>query len=55
MNKITKLKNFNLLKGVVIGRSDFVGSLNKEKSHVDSHILQSRFKIIKENKKKYFN
>ncbi len=54
VNKITKLKNFNLLKGVVIGRSDFVGSLNKEKSHVDSqdtfnHVSRLLKKIKRKN------
>ena len=55
VNKITKLKNFNLLKGVVIGRSDFVGSLNKEKSHVDSQDTFNHVsRLLKKIKEKIF-
>ena len=36
IKKIMNSKSFNKLKGVVIGRSDLAGSINLEKSAVDS-------------------
>ena len=38
INKIIKSKNFKKLTGVIIGRSDLVGSMNKEKKFVDSKV-----------------
>ena len=44
INKILKSKDFKKLKGLVIGRSDLAGSLNLEKSEVDSKRI---FKLVK--------
>ena len=53
IDKIIKSKEFNKLKGVVIGRSDLAGSLNLEKSKVDSDkIFKLVIKLLKRLKKK---
>lgn len=50
---IINTKNFKRLKGVVIGRSDLAGSLNLEKSEVDSkRIYNLVFKLLKIIKRK---
>ena len=50
---IMNTKNFKRLKGVVIGRSDLVGSLDLEKSEVDSKkIYNLVFKLLKIVKRK---
>lgn len=41
INNIIKTKNFKKLTGVVIGRSDLAGSLNLQKSEVDSKKIYS--------------
>ena len=55
INKILKSHDFKKLKGVVIGRSDLAGSLNLEKSEVDSKkifkLVFSLLKKVKKNKK----
>ncbi|MDB2382071.1 hypothetical protein N9V85_02400 [Candidatus Pelagibacter bacterium] len=55
LDKIITSKEFNLLKGVVIGRSDLAGSLNLTKSKVDSdkilNLLKSNLKKIKNKRK----
>jgi len=53
VDKIIKLNDFKQLKGVVVGRSDFVGSLNKSKSYVDSKTTFNHvFRLLKKLKKK---
>ena len=56
LSKILKSKSFKFLDGVVLGRSDLTGSLNKSKQHVNSKeifkIVESSFKLIKKKKKK---
>ena len=55
LDKIIRTNEFNLLKGVVIGRSDLAGSFNLSKSKVDSNkifnLLKSNLKKIKDKKK----
>ena len=55
LSKILKSKSFKFLDGVVLGRSDLTGSLNKSKQHVNSKeifkIVESSFKLIKKKKK----
>ena len=55
INKILKSKDFKKLKGLVIGRSDLAGSLNLEKSEVDSKrifkLVKNLLRKIKKNKK----
>ena len=55
LSKILKSKSFKFLDGVVLGRSDLAGSLNKSKQHVNSKeifkIVESSFKLIKKKKK----
>ena len=46
-------KEFKKLKGVIIGRSDLAGSLNLQKSEVDSKkIYDLVFQLLKKVKKK---
>ncbi len=53
IKKIMNSKSFNKLKGVVIGRSDLAGSINLEKSAVDSkRIYKLVLNLSKKNKKK---
>ncbi len=58
LSKILKSKSFKFIDGVVLGRSDLTGSLNKSKQYVNSKeifkIVESSFKIIKKKKKKLF-
>ena len=55
ISKILKSKDFKKLTGLVIGRSDLAGSLNLEKSEVDSKrifkLVKNLLKKIKKNKK----
>lgn len=53
IKKIFISKDFKKLKGIVIGRSDLAGSLNLEKSQVDSKkIYNLVFNLLKKIKKK---
>ena len=53
IKKIMNSKSFNKLKGVVIGRSDLAGSINLEKSAVDSkRIYKLVLNLSKKIKKK---
>lgn len=52
INKILKSNDFKKLKGVVIGRSDLAGSLNLEKTEVDSKkIYKLVFNLLRKIKK----
>ena len=55
IKKIFNSKDFKKLKGLVIGRSDLAGSLNLEKSQVDSkkiyNLVSNLLKKIKKKKK----
>jgi len=55
LDKIINAKEFDKLKGVVVGRSDLAGSFNLSKSKVDSNkifnLLQLKLKKIKNKKK----
>ena len=52
INEILKSKDFKKLSGVVIGRSDLAGSLNLQKSEVDSKkIFNLVFSLLKKIKK----
>ena len=46
LKKILNCKEFNKLKGVVIGRSDLAGSYNLSKPMVDSYKI---YKILDKN------
>ena len=53
IKKIIKSKNFTKLKGVVLGRSDLAGSINLEKTQVDSQrIYKLIFNLLKKVKRK---
>ena len=53
IKKIMKSKNFTKLKGVVLGRSDLAGSINLEKTQVDSQrIYKLIFNLLKKVKRK---
>ena len=53
IDKIIKTKNFKKLKGIVIGRSDLAGSLNLQKSEVDSkRIFNLVLNLLKKIKRK---
>ncbi len=53
INNIIKTKNFKKLTGVVIGRSDLAGSLNLQKSEVDSKKIYSLvFNLLKKLRRK---
>jgi len=53
IEKIIKSPKFKYLKGIVIGRSDFAGSLSKSKNIVDSkQVYQAILKLLKKIKKK---
>ena len=58
INEIMNSSNFKLLDGVVIGRSDLVGSFGLTKDHVDSELAYKKIfhllKKIKKKKKKNF-
>lgn len=49
-------KSFNYIDGVVLGRSDLAGSLNKPKNYVNSrkifNLVENCFKLIKKKVKK---
>ena len=59
LSKILKSKSFKFIDGVVLGRSDLTGSLNKSKQYVNSKeifkIVESSFKLIKKKKKNYLS
>ena len=53
INQIISTKNFKKLRGVVIGRSDLAGSLNLQKSEVDSKkIFKLVLNLLKKIKRK---
>ena len=53
IKKIMKNSNFNLLRGVVVGRSDLAGSLGLEKSAVDSKLIYNKvFNLLTKIKKR---
>ena len=53
INEMIKAKNFKRLKGIVIGRSDLAGSLNLQKSEVDSKkIFKLVLNLLKKIKRK---
>jgi len=56
LNKMLKSESFEFIDGVVLGRSDLVGSLNKSKEYVNSKkifkIVENSFKLIKKKTKK---
>ena len=56
IGQIIKSKNFKLLRGIIIGRSDLAGSLGLSKKYVDSNLIYKKvFKILKTLKKKRKN
>jgi len=53
INQMIKTKNFKKLRGIVIGRSDLAGSLNLQKSEVDSKkIFKLVLNLLKKIKRK---
>ncbi len=56
LNKMLNSKSFNYIDGVVLGRSDLAGSLNKPKNYVNSrkifNLVENCFKLIKKKVKK---
>tara|TARA_B100001057_G_C22784136_1_gene924865 strand:- start:722 stop:1501 length:780 start_codon:yes stop_codon:yes gene_type:complete len=53
INNIIKTRNFKKLTGIIIGRSDLAGSLNLQKSEVDSKKIYTLvFNLLKKLKKK---
>jgi len=53
INQMIRTKNFKKLRGVVIGRSDLAGSLNLQKSEVDSKkIFKLVLNLLKKIKRK---